>query len=107
MRKFEADGHAVSTRGREGVADWFAEVTLTDVEKVKTEIALETEASAGAKASLFGLSLGLLAKLKSRVMGSAEKPQGDPQELAEQRRRPDRPRQPPPRQRPDHPQETR
>jgi hypothetical protein len=73
VREFEKAGTPLDPRLADDVALWFAEVTLKQTEQVKSEIQLETEAKAEAKASLFWLSLGLLGRLKSMVAGSAER----------------------------------
>jgi hypothetical protein len=73
VRKFEADRTPLDPRLADQVALWFAEVSLKQTDQVKSEIALETEAKAAGKASLFWLSLGLLARLKSMVVGSTER----------------------------------
>jgi hypothetical protein len=72
VRQF-ADAHTpLNVKLVEHVVSWFAHITKEDVSKVQSEIGLETEAEGGAKFKLFGLSLGLLARLKSRILGSSE-----------------------------------
>lgn len=72
VRKFEADDMPLSPALANDVASWFAEVTRETVATTAKEIELDAEATAGGKAGLFGLSLGLLARLKSIVKGSVE-----------------------------------
>jgi hypothetical protein len=69
VRKFEADGMPLNQKLADDVATWFAEVTLKEVDQVKSEIKAETEAKVG----LSWFSLGLLARLKSIVSGSTER----------------------------------
>ncbi len=73
VRKFEADGMPLDRQLAEQVARWFDAVTMKQTDKVTSEIKLETEASAGVKTGLFGLSLGIFAKLKSMMKGSTER----------------------------------
>ena len=88
VRKFQEDKIPLDERLAEDISTWFAEVTLGEVETVKKEIKLSTEAELKAKYGLFWLSVGLLAKLKSTIAGSNErrreirhKLQRDPLEL--------------------------
>jgi hypothetical protein len=55
------------------VVGWFAERTLEKVEAVKSELTLEAEAKGEAKAGFYWLSLKLLARLKSALVGSVER----------------------------------
>ena len=73
MREFLTAGTPLNSKLAEEVATWFAEVTLGQIEQVKSEILAETEAKAEGKAGLFWLSFGLMARLKSMVTGSNER----------------------------------
>ena len=55
------------------LANWFAEVTLGEVETVKKEVAANTEGRVGFTLRAFGYELGLLAKVQSSIAGSNEK----------------------------------
>jgi hypothetical protein len=63
------------------VASWFADRTLEDVSKVKSEIEASTEAEVKAKTGFYWLSLGLLARIKSSIVGSTERRQAIRREL--------------------------
>ena len=52
--------------------DWFAGVTEQATKSVKSELAVETEAEAGAKFGWFGVGLKMVARLKSMLVGSVE-----------------------------------
>lgn len=58
------------------VADWFAERTIENVEELKKEVGVETQAEVsskvGANLGLFAYSVKLLARLKARVVGNRE-----------------------------------
>jgi hypothetical protein len=88
VRKFQQEKIPLDERLVQDISTWFAEVTLGEVETVKKEINLSTEAELKAKYGVFWLSVGLLAKLKSTIAGSNErrreirqKLQRDPLEL--------------------------
>lgn len=88
VRKFQEDKIPLDERLAEDISTWFAEVTLGEVETVKKEIELSTEAELKAKYGVFWLSVGLLTKLKSTIAGSntrrreiRQKLQRDPLEL--------------------------
>ncbi len=88
LRKFQAEKVPLDERLARDVATWFAEVTLGDVESVKKDVELNTEADSKAKFGVFWFSIGLLAKLRSKIAGSNErrleirqKLQRDPREL--------------------------
>jgi hypothetical protein len=72
-RRFESEGLPLDAELFQDVAEWFAKVTLVELEKVKKEVALEAEASAEGKAGLYWFSVKLLARLKSMVLGSIER----------------------------------
>jgi hypothetical protein len=55
------------------VASWFADRTLEQVSNVKSELEASTTAEAKAKAGVYWLSLGLLARIKSSIVGSTER----------------------------------
>jgi hypothetical protein len=57
------------------VANWFAARTLENISNVKTEIETETSAEVQAKTGFYWLSLGLLARIKSSIVGSTERRQ--------------------------------
>jgi len=73
VKKFYEDGLPLDQKIVGDVASWFAEVTSETEEKVESRIALETEAEFQAKYGIFGNHLKLLARLKSMVVGSAER----------------------------------
>ncbi len=88
LRKFQEEKVPLDERLAEDISTWFAEVTLDDVESVKKDIELNTEADSKAKLGVFWLSIGLLTKLRSTIAGSNErrreirqKLQRDPREL--------------------------
>ncbi len=72
VREFEKAGTPINPELAEEVATWFAEVTLGQIDLVKSEVMAEAEAKAEGKAGFFWLSLGLMARLKSMVAGSTE-----------------------------------
>jgi hypothetical protein len=73
VRKFEDERMPLDPALAKDVADWFAAVAIEDVEKVKSEIELEAEAQGVAKAGLMSwLTMKLMARLKSMVVGSTE-----------------------------------
>lgn len=72
LRRFQADGLPLDSRLAEDVALWFARITVDDTESVKKELDLDTEAEAKAKWGALGFSIGILARLKSRILGSHE-----------------------------------
>ncbi len=55
------------------VTDWFAARTVHQVEKVKKEIQLEAEVRGESKGGIYWLSLKLMARLKSMIVGSTER----------------------------------
>ena len=73
VRKFQVENVPLNTELAEDISTWFAEVTLDEVETIKKEIELSTDAEVKAKLGVFWLSVGLLAKLKSKIAGSNEK----------------------------------
>ncbi len=73
MRQFERTGTPLDASWADDVANWFAEVTLKNEKEVTSQTSIDTEASAGAKPSLFGFSLGILARIKSMVVGSTKR----------------------------------
>jgi len=73
VRKFENDGTPLDHRLAAKVANWFAAVTSTQTDQVKSAVDSEAEGKAGAKASLLGISLGIFARLKSSMVGSTER----------------------------------
>ena len=88
VRKFHDEKVPLNARLAEDISMWFAEVTLDEVEKIKKDIEVTTEAELKAKYGIFWLSVGLLTKLKSTIAGSHErrleirqKLQQDPLEL--------------------------
>jgi hypothetical protein len=70
VQKFERDKMPLDARQVEQVARWFLEVSVEQTDKVVSEITKEAEAKVEGKASVFWLSLGLLARLKSQIKGS-------------------------------------
>jgi hypothetical protein len=70
--QFMIDEMPLRTKLVEDVANWFAEVSLEDAQKVKSEVAVEAGASTEGKAGVYWLSVKLLARLKSTVLGSVE-----------------------------------
>lgn len=72
LRRFQVDGLPLDARLAEDVALWFAKITVGDTESVKKELNLEAEAEARAKWGALGVSIGILARLKSRILGSHE-----------------------------------
>ena len=71
---FDGLGHPLDQALSSRVSEWFADVTLEDSEKIKSEVKLETEAEGKAGLSfLHFFSVKLLARLKSMVSGSAER----------------------------------
>ncbi|MHB1560355.1 MAG: hypothetical protein ACYC61_23130, partial [Isosphaeraceae bacterium] len=72
LRRFQIDRLPLDPRLAEDVALWFAKITVDDTESVKKEVDLETEAEARAKWGALGFSIGILARLKSRILGSHE-----------------------------------
>jgi len=72
VRHFKDRDLALDSNLVEEISKWFAEKTSEDIEKVKSEVSLETEAEAKAKAGFYWLSLKLLARIKARILGSVE-----------------------------------
>ncbi len=72
VRKFHEQQIPLDPQLAEDMAMWFAQVTVEDVESVKKQVELSTEAEAKAKTGMYWLSLGLLARLKSMVVGNHE-----------------------------------
>jgi hypothetical protein len=73
VQKFERDKTPLDARLVEQVARWFFDVSVEQTDKVVSEITAEAEAKVGGKASLFWLSLGLFARLKSQIKGSTDR----------------------------------
>ncbi len=73
IRQFQEWKISLNAKLAEDIAQWFAEVTRDETEKVKSEITLDAEAELKAKYGLFWMSVGLLMKLKSKIAGSLEK----------------------------------
>lgn len=63
------------------VVNWFAEKTLENVTAVKSEIEASTSAELKAKPGFYWLSFGLMARIKSAIVGSAERRQISRREL--------------------------
>lgn len=72
-REFADLGMPLDTGLVDDVVGWFAERTFEKVEAVKSELTLEAEAKGEAKAGFYWLSLKLLARLKSALVGSVER----------------------------------
>jgi hypothetical protein len=72
VKAFKDMGAPLDRRHVEDVAKWFAQVTRIDTEKIESELAIESEFGAGFKPGVFGLALGIFAKLRSMVKGSTE-----------------------------------
>ncbi|NJL29658.1 MAG: hypothetical protein HC897_18085 [Thermoanaerobaculia bacterium] len=73
VRQFAEQKLPLDAKLVERVTDWFAEKTLHKVDQVKKEIELTAEVEGEARAGFYWLSLKLLARLKSLVIGSAER----------------------------------
>jgi hypothetical protein len=72
LRRFQGQGISLDPGLAEDVALWFAKITVGDVDSVKKEIDLAAEAEAKGKWGALGFSVGILARLKSRILGSHE-----------------------------------
>ncbi len=72
VRQFQHAPIPLDKKLVEDVLEWFAEKTLEDVKKVKKEVRAEIRAEAKAKVGVPWLSLGLLARIQSSVLGSIE-----------------------------------
>ncbi|MCP5560703.1 MAG: hypothetical protein H7A55_23425 [Verrucomicrobiaceae bacterium] len=72
VRQFKDAGHPVDDGPLSQVTQWFAETTLTGLTDWKKEIELTAEAEASAGAGILSsiLSIKLLARLKSMIVGS-------------------------------------
>ncbi len=81
IREFAERKLPLSQKLAEDIAGWFATVSFKELETVKRDISLTTEAEAKAKYGIFGLSVALLAKVKSMVSGSKENRQEVRREL--------------------------
>ena len=73
LRRLHDQGIRLDQSQAEDVALWFAQITVDDVESVKKEVELAAEAEAKARWGALGFSVGLLARLKSMIVGSHEK----------------------------------
>jgi hypothetical protein len=71
-RKFAEWNMPLDTGLVDDVVGWFAEKTIEKVESVKTELTVEAEAKGEAKAGFYWLSLKLLARVKSALVGSVK-----------------------------------
>ena len=72
-RKFAEWNMPLDTGLVDDVVGWFAEKTIEKVESVKTELTVEAEAKGEAKAGFYWLSLKLLARVKSALVGSVDR----------------------------------
>jgi len=73
VRKFAEWKMPLDTGLVDDVIGWFAEKTLEEVNSVKSELTVEAEAKGEAKAGFYWLSLKLLARVKSALVGSVER----------------------------------
>ena len=73
VRKFAEWDMPLDTGLVDDVIGWFAEKTIEKVEAVKSELTLEAEAKGEVKAGFYWLSLKLLARVKSALVGSVDR----------------------------------
>lgn len=74
-RRFADAGMPLKQSLIDDVAKWFAECSNEDVVKMTSEIEVNTTAETKAKVGFPWLSLGLMARLKSMIVGSSERRQ--------------------------------
>lgn len=72
LRRFQEQGLRLDRSLAEDVALWFAQITETEVESLRKEGELTAEAEAKARWGLLSFSVGVLARVKSRIVGSNE-----------------------------------
>ncbi len=72
LRRFQDQGIGLDPGLAQDVADWFAQITVEDVDSVKKQVELAAEAEAKARWGALWLSVGILARLKSMIVGSHE-----------------------------------
>jgi hypothetical protein len=72
-REFEKRGMPLDTGLVDDVVGWFAEKTFEEVKAVKSELTMEAESRGEAKTGFYWLSLKLLARIKSAVVGSVDR----------------------------------
>jgi hypothetical protein len=73
IRRFEDWGMPLDAGLANDVANWFATTTQVNVEEVRKELEVEAQAEAKSRVGVFGLSLGLFARLKSMIVGSSQR----------------------------------
>jgi hypothetical protein len=72
LRRSQDEGIRLDPRLAQDVAIWFAQITVEDVESVKKQVELAAEAEAKARWGSLWFSVGILARLKSMIVGSHE-----------------------------------
>ena len=72
LRRFQDEGITLNPDLARDVALWFAQITVDDVETMKKQVELAAEAEAKARWGALWFSVGILARLKSAIIGSHE-----------------------------------